>query len=126
MIIRQEQMDVFSDYIVAEFEKTMVAHLRKLFPVETAGVTGEQLRALAHSGVERAERFGITDDSDVERFIEEMLLRGADFDANPASQWVREILCDDELTGAEKMDRISDHEVVESRESREWLELLTL
>ena len=85
-------------------------HLQERFP----GIIAEQdeitLRGLIHHGLAKAETYSITDEYDVRRYVEYMILYGTAFDTDPQMLWVRKFLCDTDLTGREKMDRIDDYD----------------
>ena len=111
MIIRTEQMDILGDYKFRQFVDRMVAHLKKEFPEQTAEMAESDLRVLINEGVERAENYEVTDDVDIERYLECMLRYGGDFDMNLQTSWAGEILHDNDLSGFDKMNRINDYEL---------------
>jgi hypothetical protein len=111
MIIRMEQMETLSDYTFRKFVDRMVAHLKKEFPEQTENMGEDALRDLINKSMERAETYGVTDDIDIERYLECALLYGRDFDANPQTLWAGEILRDNDLSGFDKMNRINDYEL---------------
>jgi len=111
MIIRREQMDILSEHTLRQFLDRMVAHLKKEFPEQTENMPEDDLRDLINQSMEHAETYGVTDEVDIERYLECTFLYGRDFDANPQTSWAREILRDNDLSGFDKMNRINDYEL---------------
>jgi len=109
LIIRKEQWDVLSKYMVDQFVDGAVVHLRKAFPEQTKNLTEPVLRGMIRTGIEKAESYDVTDEADVERFLECMVRYGSDFDTDPETSWAGQILYDESLTGTEKMNQIDDY-----------------
>ena len=107
--IRKEQLDVFSKHMRQQFEDRMAVRLRSRFPDHTSQMDDAELRTLVHDGTDRAKAHGVAKQFDVQRYLECMVLHGADFDSAPATSWAGDILRDTRLTGTEKMDRIDYH-----------------
>lgn len=105
--IRREQMRAFEKYMRARFETEMLTHLRSLFPTRLADTPDDQLRQTIHDRIERAASYDIAIEDDVRRFLEAVVVLGPDLDTNP---WAAEILRDETLDSAQKMDRLEDHE----------------
>jgi hypothetical protein len=116
LTIRPEQMTALGQYMAEQFEKRMVAHLRRRFPQQTRGLDDEALRARVHDGIDRAKGHGIVQEDDVRRFLEYQALLGTDFDTS--TPWAASILSDDELAGTEKMNRIDAYYTFAVREPR--------
>jgi len=114
--MRREQMRAFEDYMRAQFEKRMFAHLRAAFPARLADTPDDQLRQLIHEGVERALAFGIEIEDDVRRFLEAAVVLGPGLDSN---EWAGNILHDQSLDGTEKMDRLESHEAYQRARRQE-------
>jgi hypothetical protein len=64
---------------------------------------------MIHAGIVKAESYDITDEVDVERFLECMVRFGLDFDNHPQTSWAGQILQDKSLSGTEKMNQIDDY-----------------
>lgn len=111
LVIRTSQMARFAQHGKERFETRMIAHLFSCFSGLSETLTESQLRDLVRWGVDRAEERGLTDETDVERYLEFMMLYGPDFDSHPEYAWAAEILADAELSGEEKMDKIQDREL---------------
>lgn len=111
LVIRKEQMDVFGNYEIRKFEDRMVLHLRSSLPEETKSITERVLREMIHAGIDKAESYQVTDEVDVERFLECVVRYGRVFDTDPKTSWAGEILRDESFTGTEKMNQINDYEL---------------
>lgn len=97
--IRQEQMDVFDDYMLKKFENDLVVHLNTHFPqqCETMGETA--VPEMIHHGIKRASTYGIVVENHVSRYINLMFRLGKDFDVDPALPWVAPILTEPSYEG---------------------------
>jgi hypothetical protein len=102
LIIRQEQMDEFIRTAAKSFEDWMVAHLTEFFPGECRVLGYPEVRATIRYGIEKAERYGITTEREVCKYIDLMYALGQDFDSNPDLPWVQEILQDETLPDPEE------------------------
>lgn len=109
LIIRKEQWDVLSKYMVDQFVDRALAYLQRAFPEQTKDIPEQELRSIIRAGIDKAESYGITDEVDVERFLECMVRYGSDFDTDPETSWAGQILHDESLTGTEKMNQIDDY-----------------
>lgn len=111
MIIRREQMDTLSVSMLKQFVDRMVAHLKQDFPVQTENMPEDDLRNSIKQSMETAEKYDITDEVDIERYLECTLLYSHDFDVNPETAWAGEILRNEALSGFDKMNQINDYEL---------------
>lgn len=92
LIIRQAQMDVFSQIEVQKFEDWMVSHLKQFFPTQSQALGEPQLREMTRHGIRHAANHGITTERDVCKFIDLMIVFGRDFDTDGRNMWAREVL----------------------------------
>ena len=111
LVIRKQQMDVFRNYEIKKFEDRMVLHLRSGFPEQTKTIPEQALREMILTGIDKAESYKVTDEVDVERFLECIMRYGSDFDTDPNISWAAEILRDESFTGTEKMNQINNYEL---------------
>jgi len=109
VIIRKEQMEVLSKNMVDQFIDRAGAHLQRTFPEQIKNMAETDLREMIHAGIVKAESYDITDEVDVERFLECMVRFGFDFDNHPQTSWAGQILQDKSLSGTEKMNQIDDY-----------------
>ena len=97
--------------MLRRFEDRMISHLRSAFTEKTIGMEDKELRTIIQSGIKRAESYEVTDETDVERFLDCMVRHGHDFDTNPRTSWAGEILGRQGLSGTEKMNHIDEYEL---------------
>lgn len=90
LTIRKEQMAVFADAVIKDFEGRMLAHLREHFPRQYEGVGEAGAREMIRYGIERAAAYDIREERDVCRYIDLMMVLGRDFDRD--LQWARALL----------------------------------
>ncbi len=109
-VIREEQMDAFSQAEIEKFENRMVLHLQSVFPDQTKNTPNPDLLNMIQLGIEKSTEYNITTEGDVRRYLECSILYGWDFDTKPETYWAGEILRDDDLDGETKMDMIEQHE----------------
>src|SRR5215471_10933535 len=100
--IRQEQMNVFSDYMHKSFARRAALYLRESHPHATDSMTVAELHEFIDSGVDRAARHSFTRENEIGVFLELMLLFGVDFDHTTG--WAAEILQNPKLSAAERLD----------------------
>jgi|SRR5579859_794763 len=112
MLIRQEQIDAFSEPMMRGFENRMATRLRSRFPEKLAGVSDDDLRQLIRAGIEKAQSYNVELDADVSRYLEYITEYGPDFDART---WALRVLGDAGLNGSRKMDLLDDVKTFELR-----------
>lgn len=108
LVVRSEQMDVLSDYMLGEFERRMLEHLRRAYPEETSAQSEEDLAEQIADGISIAERYRVTDENDVERFLETQVRLGRRF---YEQEWAAAILATSDRSGTRRMDEIDDYEL---------------
>jgi len=111
LTIRKEQMDVLSHHMLNQFSDSMEVHLMKRYPEQTKDMSNEQLRELIVNGVEEAEKYGVTDENDVKRFLEYHVEYGRNFGYSPETIWAEQFLNNKDLTGTEKMNEIDNYDL---------------
>ena len=112
MVIRKQQMDAFEDEMLARFMARMATHPRVTFPQELASLgllTDEDVLDLIRRGLEAAQQYGVTNEGDVERYVECMVILGPQFDSEERFPWAKEILDRQNIDGESKMDRIDEY-----------------
>lgn len=92
LLVRSEQMAVFSAAAEKEFEDWMVAHLNRFFADRCKRMGEEALRELIRYGIHRAASYGLTIRREVCKYIDVMLVLGRDFDKDPRHERARQIL----------------------------------
>jgi hypothetical protein len=105
--IREEQMNVFSDYMNKSFVSRVVQYLRERHPNAADSMTAVELHEFIESGVDRAARYSLIRENEIGVFLELMLLFGMDFDHK--TDWAAEVLQNPDLSVAEKLTRLHEH-----------------
>ena len=100
-------MEALQRHMLTQFEAEMVAHLSSTFPTQTKSMNVEAVRDLIREGMARAGRYGLESEHDIRRYLEYMMMYGADFDMAPESPWAT-ILGDEALSASQKLDRLDD------------------
>jgi hypothetical protein len=109
LIIRRDQMEIFREHMLKQFENLQLAHLNKYYAEECQALGEEGVREAIRYGIEQANRHDVLIEYDVSRYINLMFNFGRDFDTDPAFPWAAEILKDEgTLSGSAKMDRLYD------------------
>lgn len=107
LLIRKKQMEVLSKYMVKQFENRMIGHLQSQFPECTQNIPESSLRKMIQAGIEKASTYGVKRESDVQAFLEYIIIFGNNFDKKPEFDWAREILNDKSRNPGEKMYSLS-------------------
>jgi hypothetical protein len=105
-VLKQNQLNAFSDYMYRSFEKKAFLHLKKKFPVSTKSMTDDTLNSLIKNGINKAAKYNIVDRPDVLNFLEYLTYFGNDFDTDPSLPKLSKVLKIRNLKGAAKMQRI--------------------
>lgn len=107
--IRQAQMDAFSDSLERTFFSRMFVHLRSDFSpqIELLRLDDLTLEAMIRRGIEKARSYGVVRESDIELYLESMVLLGPDFDQRIGC--CASALKDKTLDGGKKMDAINEY-----------------
>lgn len=92
LIIRNEQLDAFVQASIRQFERRVLEHLRKFWPVRCARMGEEQVLSSIRQAVKRARAHGLEREIDIASYIDLVYLLGHDFDTNPETPYVGEIL----------------------------------
>jgi hypothetical protein len=105
MLIRAEQMEVFEQAALRQFEDEMVAHSKSFSPRLCEVIGDEQLRVALRAAMERAGSYGFTNRGPIRLFIELMFLCGSAFDTDPQYSKIAKILraSSDQMQRAEQM-----------------------
>lgn len=107
LMIRNDQMKAFREYMLKQFEDLQVTHLNKHFPEDCQALGEPGVREAIRYGIERAKSYDILIEYDVSRYINLMFGFGRDFDMDTTLGWVSTVLKDEGmLSGSVKMDRL--------------------
>ena len=113
MIIRRNQMNQFSQYMLKSFEDRTYQHLEELVPGKVRKLGEEGIRKQIRAGIDRADEYDIVREADVAKFIDLKFVIHQEFDTHPELPWVQEILNDGSLDGEQKIAKI--HEELPAR-----------
>ncbi|EKU99380.1 hypothetical protein Lepto7375DRAFT_1407 [Leptolyngbya sp. PCC 7375] len=107
--IRQEQMEVFAQVGLRQFEQEAVEHIREIWQEEYSQLGEAGIRAFVKAGIERAQEHGFQMKYDVGRYLDLMLAFGDDFDR---SFWAESILSEESLPPWLKMEELWEQAVL--------------
>lgn len=107
--IRREQMDAFARYSLESFVTRMVERLAGPCSSLVASRSPEEFRALVRDGIDHAERYGITRERAVERFLKRLLGDGSTFDRDESSPVIQEILGRLDTEADDRLDALDDY-----------------
>ena len=109
LVIRREQMDLFEQEAVRNFENRMLAHLQECFPKHSKFLGEPGVRQVIRCGLERAKGYGLETERGLRLYVDLMFLLGSGFDADPQLPWAAEILNDKKLPDeAFRIDRLHE------------------
>lgn len=108
LIITDEQMKILSAYMERSFQKRMIEHLRKSYEEKTKGMTDKELNKVVEEGIAKAKGYSVTEEEDIQRYLEYMMKFGKAFDTHPSTSWAGDILRPKHIDGARKMRRIAN------------------
>ena len=83
MIIRKEQIDALSLYMVDQFVERALMHLHTAFNEQMKDQSDDDLRTKIHAGIKKAKNYDIKYERDVLHFLEYIMRCGTDFDTDP-------------------------------------------
>ncbi len=110
LIIREEQMEIFEQVALRNFENDMIDHLKDFSPDHCRVLKNDGVRKVIQLGVEKAETYGFTDRGPVKFYVEMMFMLGSYFDTDPQYPWAGRILTDEAIEQqTERADRLFDH-----------------
>ncbi len=107
--IRSEQVQVFEQAAVRNFEDRMIEHLKEFVPKHFKMLEEADFREIIQYGWERAKSYRLTSERSVRIYIQLVLMLGSGFDADPQIPWAAEILNDESGPDeTERIDRLHD------------------
>lgn len=96
--VRPEHFEASDERDFAMFKDEAVEHLKLHFPEQYSRYGLDKTREIVEQGIERAKTYGIDTEQDTVQFLSLMYLFGEDFDQNPKTAWVGQILNDPQFT----------------------------
>jgi hypothetical protein len=109
--IRESQWRVLSEMVRSSFIEQEIARLKGQMPEELAGksIDDTNIAGIISLLTDKAYRYGITGQKDVEAFIDYSVIYGNDFELSDEHAFVKEVLERTDLTGTEKVTLIDGH-----------------
>ena len=111
LIIRREQMNVMSEYMLHAFVSKMMIHLRSNYPDIIQNANDGAIRDFIKACVERANSFNIRAADNIQIFLQLTTLYGSEFFEMPGYEWAKAILEDEKIDETEKMNRINEYQI---------------
>jgi len=104
--LRKEHLEAFEAQAISLFANRVLAHVKAVWPEESAEFEDSVLRPVVNTAIHRAGMLGLSSEYDIVRFVDLCFILAADFETNPLSMWTRAILIDKTLAPTAKVDRI--------------------
>jgi hypothetical protein len=102
LVIREEQVQVLSEYMRKSFEDRTLVHLKRFWPERCEAAGDDAVRQSIRDGIRRARGHGMSSEYDLARFIDLMYGLGMDFDAS----WAGKYLANEELSPRARLDAL--------------------
>jgi len=103
-------MEVLGAAMQRSFELRMLAYFRADPSSKTENNSDDEIRRTIALGIDRAYRYDIVRETDVQRYIKYMFIYGPGFDTDPKIARIGKILRSD-VVGSKKMDRIDEYQL---------------
>lgn len=108
LTIKKEQEQKFSDLSLKKFEDDMVEHIKEFFPNHFFTIQEKGIRDTIQYGYRRAKSYDFTTQRNVCKYLNNMIILGSNFDADPMHPWVHSILLEDNKKDSKmKIDKLS-------------------
>jgi len=104
--LRKEHLAAFEAYVVNLFLGRVIAHVKAVWPAESAELGDPALGELVRSAVQRGSTLGLSTEHDLVRYVDLTFILTRDFETNPLAGWTRGILADRLLSPRMKLDRL--------------------
>src|SRR5262245_14362047 len=95
--LRKEHLEAFEAQAVSLFAERVLAHVKAVWPVESADLGDDILRSAVRAAIQRAGTLGLSGEYDIVRFVDLSFILATDFETNPLSIWTRAIMVDKTL-----------------------------
>ncbi len=95
LMIREEQMAVFEQAVIRNFERRVYEYLEPFFPDHYQVLGAQPMREIIHLGLQWAEQHSLISERDVYLYLSLRFLLGRHFDEDPQWPWVAELLKDE-------------------------------
>lgn len=117
LIIRAEQIKSLAKAQERAYARNLAFSLAKRYPdtLRMLGLAGDALLQFVLAGIEKAKRYGIHGQLDVQLFVECTVELGLDFDRDPHYPWAQDTLNRLDLDGEQKMNLVHEHLIFDRR-----------
>lgn len=95
LALAQRQIATFEQVMLERFERGLLAHIEKHFPIHWRVIGEAQMAQVVRYGVSRAKKAGYRSERDGYLFHSLMLYFGSHFDTDPQYPWLAKALSDD-------------------------------
>ena len=119
LVIRAEQICAFESAARGRLEDDAADRLRLHWTSKCESMGTAALYDAVRDGIERATSYGVDFRSGIFRFLNVIFLLGPDFDRGEQGQWARQILSDEALAPALKIDLLVRNAKLVYQASRE-------
>jgi hypothetical protein len=103
--IRTEHMSALAEQQAQGFVRRMMTHLREVFPEEVAALDDRKLKAFVETVCAKAEKWGIVEETHVERLVE-LFVAFQQLRRDPPPRWIADIVTYPGRSGEHKLQRL--------------------
>ena len=104
--LRKEHLAAFEAHVVNLFLARVTAHVKAVWPAESAELGDLALAEIVGAAVQRGSALGLSAEFDLVRYVDLSFILTKDFESNPLAFWTRGILADRLLSPRMKLDRL--------------------
>ena len=108
LFISNKQLEVFEIPGLRRFEDEMVEHVKGYFPNHFSAIGENGIRNTIGYAYKRAKSYGFTTQRNVCKYLNNMIIMGSNFDADPLHPWAHSILHEDNKKDSKiRIDKLS-------------------
>ena len=104
--LRKEHLAAFENHVVNLFLARVTAHVKAVWPGESAELGDVALAEMVRAAVQRGSALGLSTELDLVRYVDLSFILTRDFETHPLAGWTRGILADRLLSPRMKLDRL--------------------
>src|SRR5262245_30762955 len=104
--LRKEHLAAFEAHVVNLFLARLTAHVKAVWPSESAELGEVALAEIVRAAVQRGSALGLSSEYDLVRYVDLSFILTKDFETNPLAGWTRAIFADRLLSPRMKLDRL--------------------
>ena len=104
--LRKEHLAAFEAQVVSLFTSRVLAHVKAVWPAESAELGDPAVLETVRSAIQRAAALGLSTEHDVVRYVDLSFILAHDFEKSPLAVWTRPILSDRALAPGAKIARL--------------------